>query len=107
MSGIFRSAAMRCSASAMVRMCFSLSMTHGPAMRKSSPVPTGTFWMLKFFTFLLHHKGPAVASGSIRRRLLFDMVDDQHRHRALLLLQLHAQLVLDRVEEGDGAVGVR
>jgi hypothetical protein len=31
--------------------------------------------------------------------LLLDVVDHQHVHRAGLLLQLHAQRVLDRVEE--------
>jgi hypothetical protein len=37
-----RSAAVRWIASAIVRACVSDSITHGPAIRNSLPLPTGT-----------------------------------------------------------------
>lgn len=60
----------------MVRTCFSLSMTQGPAMRKSWPVPTGTFWMLKVFTLSIAPQG--TVCGEYRYKSAWGLVLWRH-----------------------------
>jgi hypothetical protein len=45
-------------------------------------------------------------SISIRRRIFFDVIDHQDGQRALVHLQLQPELLLERLEKGDGAGGL-
>src|SRR3954463_9234308 len=74
MYGIFSFCASAAIASAIFMACASLSITHGPAMRKSSapPIVTGLFGMVKDFTTRLFYHGGrknTEKSKSARRHL--------------------------------------